>query len=32
VVALRRLSTRGRVGLVLGAILILTAIGSELWN
>lgn len=32
VVALRRLSTRGRVGLVIGAILILTAIGSELWN
>ncbi|MYM69640.1 hypothetical protein GTP45_22740 [Pseudoduganella sp. FT55W] len=32
IVALRKLSTRGRVGLVLGAILILTAIGSELWN
>lgn len=32
VVALRRLSTRGRVGLVIGAIIILTAIGSELWN
>jgi hypothetical protein len=32
VVALRRLSVRGRVGLVIGAILILTAIGSELWN
>ncbi|MRW90386.1 hypothetical protein GJ699_10345 [Duganella sp. FT80W] len=32
IVALRRLSTRGRVGLVLGAILLLTAIGSELWN
>ncbi len=32
VVALRRLSVRGRVGLVLGAIVILTAIGSELWN
>jgi hypothetical protein len=32
VLALRKLSTRGRVGLVLGAILILTAIGSELWN
>lgn len=32
VVALRGLSTRGRVGLVIGAILILTAIGSELWN
>lgn len=31
-VALRKLSTRGRVGLVIGAILILTAIGSELWN
>lgn len=31
-VALRRLSVRGRVGLVIGAILILTAIGSELWN
>jgi hypothetical protein len=31
-VALRKLSVRGRVGLVLGAILILTAIGSELWN
>ena len=32
VVALRRLSVRGRVGLVIGAIIILTAIGSELWN
>jgi hypothetical protein len=32
IVALRRLSARGRVGLVLGAILLLTAIGSELWN
>jgi hypothetical protein len=32
VITLRRLSVRGRVGLVLGAILILTAIGSELWN
>jgi hypothetical protein len=32
VVALRRLSVRGRVGLVIGAIVILTAIGSELWN
>ncbi|WP_373989599.1 hypothetical protein [Duganella sp. BuS-21] len=32
IVALRRLSVRGRVGLVIGAILILTAIGSELWN
>ncbi|MET0321540.1 MAG: hypothetical protein ABW069_12540 [Duganella sp.] len=32
IVALRQLTVRGRVGLVLGAILILTAIGSELWN
>lgn len=32
VVALRRLSVRGRVGLVISAIIILTAIGSELWN
>jgi hypothetical protein len=32
VVALRRISVRGRVGLVIGAIIILTAIGSELWN
>lgn len=32
VVALRRLSVRGRVGLVMAAIVILTAIGSELWN
>jgi hypothetical protein len=32
VVSLRRLSTRGRVGLVIGTIIILTAIGSELWN
>jgi hypothetical protein len=32
VVSLRRLSVRGRVGLVIGAIVILTAIGSELWN
>ncbi|MYM74593.1 hypothetical protein GTP56_20690 [Duganella sp. FT134W] len=32
VVALRKLSVRGRVGLVISAILILTAIGSELWN
>jgi len=32
VVMLRRLSVRGRVGLVITAILILTAIGSELWN
>jgi hypothetical protein len=32
IVALRRLSVRGRVGLVIGAIIILTAIGSELWN
>lgn len=32
VVVLRRLSVRGRVGLVISAIIILTAIGSELWN
>ncbi|NYE62728.1 hypothetical protein FHW58_003947 [Duganella sp. 1224] len=32
VVALRKLSVRGRVGLVLIAIALLTAIGSELWN
>jgi hypothetical protein len=32
VVALRGLSARGRTALVIGAILILTAIGSELWN
>lgn len=32
IVALRRLSARGRVALVIGAILLLTAIGSELWN
>ena len=32
IVTLRRLSVRGRVGLVFGAIIILTAIGSELWN
>jgi hypothetical protein len=32
VVTLRRLSVRGRVGLVISAIIILTAIGSELWN
>jgi hypothetical protein len=32
IITLRRLSTRGRVGLVIGAIIILTAIGSELWN
>jgi hypothetical protein len=32
VVSLRNLSARGRVGLVIGAIIILTAIGSELWN
>jgi hypothetical protein len=32
VVSLRRISVRGRVGLVIGAIIILTAIGSELWN
>jgi hypothetical protein len=30
IVALRRLTVRGRVGLVMGAILVLTAIGSEL--
>jgi len=32
IVALRSLSARGRTALVIGAILILTAIGSELWN
>lgn len=32
IVALRGLSARGRTALVIGAILILTAIGSELWN
>lgn len=32
VIVLRRLSVRGRVGLVISAIIILTAIGSELWN
>lgn len=32
IVALRRLTVRGRVGLVVGAILVLTAIGSELWH
>ena len=32
IVTLRRLSVRGRVGLVIIATLILTAIGSELWN
>jgi len=32
VVSLRKVSVRGRVGLVIGAIIILTAIGSELWN
>ena len=32
IVGLRRLSVHGRVGLVIGATLILTAIGSELWN
>nr|WP_315216200.1 hypothetical protein [uncultured Duganella sp.] len=32
VVASRGLSARGRTALVIGAILILTAIGSELWN
>ncbi|MBV7538080.1 hypothetical protein KW842_20105 [Duganella sp. sic0402] len=31
-ITLRQLSTRGRVGLIIGAIIILTAIGSELWN
>ncbi|MGV7208238.1 hypothetical protein ACLB1G_10335 [Oxalobacteraceae bacterium A2-2] len=32
VVLLRGLTARGRVALVIGSILILTAIGSELWN
>ncbi|OFA05496.1 hypothetical protein DUGA2_10740 [Duganella sp. HH101] len=32
VIALRRLSVNGRVGLVISAIIILIAIGSELWN
>ncbi|MYM98126.1 hypothetical protein [Duganella vulcania] len=32
IIVLRRLSVRGRVGLVISAIIILTAIGSELWN
>ena len=32
IVALRGLGARGRTALVFGAILILTAIGSELWN
>jgi len=32
IVGLRTLTARGRVALVIGAILILTAIGSELWN
>jgi hypothetical protein len=32
IVSLRRLSARGRVSLVIGAILVVTAIGSELWN
>lgn len=32
IITLRRLSVRGRVGLVISAIIILTAIGSELWN
>ncbi|OEZ91828.1 hypothetical protein DUPY_50130 [Duganella phyllosphaerae] len=32
IVGLRTLTARGRVALVMGAILILTAIGSELWN
>lgn len=32
IVGLRTLTARGRVALVIGTILILTAIGSELWN
>ena len=32
VIALRRLSVNGRVGLVISSIIILIAIGSELWN
>ncbi|KQQ31054.1 hypothetical protein ASF61_17665 [Duganella sp. Leaf126] len=32
IVGLRTLTARGRVVLVMGAVLILTAIGSELWN
>ncbi len=32
IVALRGLGARGRTALVIGAILLLTAIGSELWN
>lgn len=32
IVGLRQLSVRARVGLVVGAIVLLTAIGSELWN
>lgn len=32
IVSLRKLSPRGRVSLVIGATLALTAIGSELWN
>ena len=31
-IAPRQISARGRVGIVVGAILTLTAIGSELWN
>jgi hypothetical protein len=32
IVSLRKLSPRGRVSLVIGATVVLTAIGSELWN
>ncbi|MQA22823.1 hypothetical protein GEV01_25200 [Rugamonas sp. FT103W] len=32
VISLRRLSVNGRVGLVISSIIILIAIGSELWN
>jgi hypothetical protein len=32
IVGLRTLTARARVGLVTGAIVLLTAIGSELWN
>ncbi|MET0268279.1 MAG: hypothetical protein ABW202_22000 [Duganella sp.] len=32
IVGLRQLSVRARVGLVMGASVLLTAIGSELWN
>ena len=31
-VAIRRFNPRGRVGLVLASIVVLTAVGSELWN